>query len=153
MADMDRKAISAQDVADYFLASVDEIHGDNITNLKLQKLLYYAQGFHLAITGRPLFDDPIQAWEYGPVVPSIYRAYRDYRAQAIPRPEDGFDDSRFSKETRDILDEVATVYGQFSAVRLMQLTHAEPPWKGTERNEVISQKAMAEYFKTQLVDG
>ena len=54
--------------------------GDLMTNLRLQKLLYFAQGWHLARFGRPLFDASIEAWPYGPVVPEVYRAYKEYGA-------------------------------------------------------------------------
>ena len=64
--------ISCQDVANYFLSLCDEDAGDLISNLKLQKLVYYAQGFHLAISGEPLFDEKIMAWEHGPVIPQLY---------------------------------------------------------------------------------
>ena len=50
--------------------------GELMTNLKLQKMLYYQQGFHLAYFGTPLFDDEIEAWMYGPVVPSVYNHYK-----------------------------------------------------------------------------
>lgn len=77
----------AIDVARYFLALADEEAGDLVSNLKLQKLLYYAQGFHLAMTGRPLFDEPIQAWMHGPVVPAVYHAFKVYGSGPIPVAE------------------------------------------------------------------
>ena len=78
---MDRK-IKASDVSDLFLcwASID---GDLITNLKLQKLLYYAQAWHLAHFGSPLFSDDIEAWQYGPVIKSIYQKYSKFGNQPI----------------------------------------------------------------------
>ena len=152
MAEMVTNSITAQDVADYVLASVDEIHGDNITNLKLQKLPCYAQGLHLAMLDTPLFSNEIEAWNYGPVVPEIYHAYKEHRANALPRP-DGFDDSKFSQETREILDEVATIYGQYIAGYLMNLTHEEPPWKTTPLKQVIDMDKMSACFKTQIIDG
>src|SRR4051794_29010008 len=127
--------ISAMDVAGYFLASVDEDSGDNISNLKLQKLLYYAQGFHLAITGEPLFSENIFAWEHGPVVPSVYHRFKEFGSNAIPCGE--FDFSKFDPDTRDTLDEVYQAYGQFSAWKLRDMTHDEPPWKSTPGNEAI----------------
>jgi len=145
-------ALTAQDVADYFLVSVDEPSGDNISNLKLQKLVYYAQGFHLAMNdGRPLFDDPIVAWEHGPVVPSLYRLYKDYGADAIP-PPDSFDASKFDRETIELLDEVNRVYGQFSPLKLRDMTREEPPWMLTPPNCEIPQKSMQDYFRTLLID-
>ncbi len=61
--------------------------GDNVSNLKLQKLLYYSQGFHLALFNRPLFEEDILAWEHGPVVREVYRRYSRFGSGAIPVPE------------------------------------------------------------------
>ena len=102
------------DVADYFLSKTDEEAGDVISNLKLQKLVYYAQGFTLAVTGKPLFNEPIEAWQHGPVVPDLYHRYKDHGAYGIPAPTN-VDFSKFSSEIKEILDEVYDVYGQFSA--------------------------------------
>jgi uncharacterized phage-associated protein len=145
--------LSAREVADYFLASVDEDCGDNITNLKLQKLVYYAQGFHLAMNnGKALFDDPIVAWAHGPVVPTLYHGFKSYGANAIPRPQT-VDYSKYSDDVRKLLDEVSEVYGQFSASRLRAMTHEEPPWMETPQNDVIPLDLMRNYFETLLVDG
>ena len=139
------QALTAQDVADFFLASVDESSGDNISNLKLQKLVYYAQAFHLAINdGRPLFGDPIVAWEHGPVVRSLYRRYKEHGAGAIPPPE-SFDASKFDQETVELLNEVNQVYGQFSPLKLRAMTSEEPPWRLTPLNSEISQKSTARH--------
>jgi uncharacterized phage-associated protein len=137
--------LTALDVAKYFLALQDD--EEAISNLKLQKLIYYAQGFHLAVRGRALFDDDIRAWEHGPVVPSVWREYNGYRGKPIPRPV-GFDPVTIDVDTRSLLDEVSSVYGQFSAWRLREMTHAEPPWKDSPSQAVISQAAMEAYFKT-----
>src|SRR5438309_2092560 len=84
-----RMGYSAQTIANYLIwrANSDEDLGENITNLKLQKLLYYVQGFHLAMNGAPLFNEDIRAWDHGPVVPQVYRKYREYGAAALPTPE------------------------------------------------------------------
>lgn len=137
--------LTALEVAKYFLALQDD--EEAISNLKLQKLLYYAQGFHLALKGRTLFDDDIRAWEHGPVVPSVWRAYNRYAGRPIPRPV-GFDPRAIDEDTRSLLDEVSSVYGQFSAWRLREMTHAEPPWKSAPAQAVISQAVMEAYFKT-----
>lgn len=143
---------TTRQVADYFLWKVDEEVGDNLSNLKLQKLLYYAQGFHLAVMGGPLFDSPIKAWRYGPVVVDLYHTFKSCGAGAIPKPE-GFDPECIPKATREILDEVFTVYGQFSALRLMEMTHAEPPWSETPIDAEIPQRDMKAFFETLVVDG
>lgn len=138
-------------IAEYFLAKTDESAGDLVSNLKLQKLLYYAQGFHLALFARPLFPDAIEAWTHGPVVPPVYHMYKGYGSSAIPIPADfGFD--RYDEETVEFLDEVYTVYGQYSAWKLRELTHSEPPWQEaySSRSE-ISHESMTRFFKTLLV--
>ena len=145
-------ALTAQDVADYFLVSVNEEIGDNLSNLKLQKLVYYAQGFNLALHDVPLFDESIQAWTHGPVVPALYHHYKAQGAGAISPPED-FDDSKYDEGTREILDEVFKVYGQYSAWKLADMTHIEPPWTETSPGQSISRSAMRDYFRTMLVNG
>lgn len=143
---------NAKDVAEYFLTSVDEDAGDSLSNLKVQKLCYYSQGYHLAMFGKPLFCEPIEAWEHGPVVPSLYREYKQYKASAIPRPQD-FDPESLDPETRSLLDEVYSVYGQYSATKLRNMTHAEPPWRDAYAKFpscTISHESMAEYFSTLL---
>jgi uncharacterized phage-associated protein len=137
--------LTALDVAKYFLALQDD--EEAISNLKLQKLLYYAQGFHLAITGRALFDDDIRAWAHGPVVPAVWREYNRFAGRPIPRPSD-FDPAVLDSETCSLLDEVSSVYGQFSAWWLREMTHSEPPWKSTPSQAVISHAVMETYFKT-----
>lgn len=140
------------DVAKYFLAMSSDESGDLISNLKLQKLAYYAQGFSLALLGRPLFEERIEAWMHGPVVPELYHAYKDYGSGAIPHPAE-FDHNVLAKEERELLDEVYQVYGQYSAWRLRELTHDEAPWRESYReggNREISHAAMTRFFQTQV---
>ena len=61
-----------KDIAQLFIQLGD---GDDVTNLKVQKLVYYAQGFYLALNGKPLFNNDIKAWAHGPVVPELYQEY------------------------------------------------------------------------------
>nr|MDP2190783.1 DUF4065 domain-containing protein [Rhodoferax sp.] len=140
---------NCHEVAAYILAKQDLESGDLISNLKLQKLAYYAQGFCLAMHGRPLFPEAIEAWQHGPVVRALYNAYSSHNSAALPRP-DGMDLSVFSNEDRDLMDEVYDVYGQFSAWKLRNMTHDEAPWKNASMGQEISHASLAEYFKTQL---
>jgi uncharacterized phage-associated protein len=145
--------LSCVDIAKYFLAQVEEELGDSISNLKLQKLVYYAQGFHLAIfEGTPLFDERIEAWTHGPVIPDLYDQYKDYGSGPIPLPSD-IDLSIYQTEIRELLDEVYSVYGQFSAWKLRDLTHDEKPWLDAYRiapSAEISLKSMQDFFETQV---
>lgn len=142
---------SASNVARYFISIAnDEDSGDSISNLKLQKLLYYAQGVHLALHDEPLFREPIKAWEHGPVVPEVYRDYARHGSSNIPNTR--IDHSTFSEKERQTMDEVYQVFGQFSAWKLRNMTHDEPPWKDTRPNGTITHEKLKEYFKTQLVE-
>lgn len=140
---------SAKDVARYFLAQSDKAEGELISNLKLQKLLYYAQGVHLAIHDQPLFPEAIVAWDHGPVVECVYHEYKKHRDGAIPRPTD-VDFGVYTPEERETLDEVYQVFGQFSAWKLRNMTHDEPPWKDAYRGSVITHDSMKTHFKTLL---
>jgi uncharacterized phage-associated protein len=142
--------LTCHNVAEYLLSQVDDDAGDLISNLKLQKLVYYSQGFSLALNDEPIFAEDIEAWMHGPVVPDLYHAYKGHGSGAIPRPQD-VDFEIYSTDMRDLLDEVYTVYGQFSAWKLRSMTHDEPPWKETPNLGVISHVKMKDYFKTQLV--
>lgn len=122
--------------------------GDSVTNLKLQKLLYYVQGFHLAIYGKPLFEEDILAWEHGPVVREVYGAFSQHGAEPIPVPEEGVTLEQYQK---DLVVEIWKVYGQFSAWRLRDMTHNESPWQETGRNRVISHEILKNFFKPLVV--
>jgi len=112
-------------IAKYFLSCVDEDAEDSLSNLKRQKLLYYAQGLHLALYDEPLFCGPILAWTHGPVVAGICHKYKEFGANPIPKEEIDFAD--YDLRTREILDEVWDVYGQFSGSKLRNMTHQESP--------------------------
>ncbi len=150
---MNATILDALDVARYFLAIVDEEAGDNMTHLKLQKLLYYAQGFHLALHGgEPLFEEPIEAWDHGPVVPQIYQLFKHYANNPIEHPE-SFDPQDYAPEVRELLDAVYRVYGQFTAWKLRDLTHREAPWRDTPRNSEIPRQSLCEFFQTLVEAG
>ena len=146
---------SASKVAKYFLAKAEEEVGDGISNLKLQKLVYYAQAYHLAMHGKPLFREPLEAWEHGPVVPGLYRAYREFGSGNIPAPQD-FDPDEYDPETAEFLDEVYNVFGQYSAWKLRNMTHDERPWvEAFERGNgsgVISHAAMRDFYRDYVTE-
>ena len=146
-----KRKITSFDVANYFLSQADEDAGDLISNLKLQKLLYYAQGYHIALKDKPLFPEKIEAWTHGPVVPEVYHKYKEFDGNPIPLPK-GFDFSIFDEETRKVLDEVYRVFGQFSAWKLRQMAHNEPPWANAVETEdrEITHEALKEYFSTLI---
>lgn len=143
--------ISAQEVAKYFLYIAEANDDQEMSNLRLQKLLYYAQGFHLALHDKVLFPERIMKWEHGPVVPEVYHAYKRYGNTPIPFTEVEID--QFDQQAKDVLDEVYVVYGQYSASALRNMTHREPPWLEADDNAALTARSMKDYFKTQLIDG
>lgn len=118
-------ATTAQDIADWFLTSIDREAGDALTPLKLQKLVYYAQAWSLALRNKALFRDEIEAWTHGPVVRSLWNKYRALRWEAIEPPKRR---PSFDKSTESLLKDVLNSYGNLSAKRLEHLTHSEQPW-------------------------
>ncbi len=142
--------LSCYDVAQYLLAKADEDAGDLISNLKLQKLVYYAQGFALALFDTALFSETIEAWIHGPVVPALYHEYRGYGGGPIPPPTT-LDLSLYGLETRELLDEVYAAYGQFAAWKLRNMTHEEPPWRDTPEGEELTHDILRAYFKSQIL--
>jgi len=148
------------DVADFFLANQDKEAGDTISNMKLQKLCYYAQGFSLAMLNAPMFSEHIEAWMHGPVVPQLYQRYSQYGSGSIPPPAEPLANiaARFSSEQLKVLGDVYDEYGQYSAWRLRNFTHEEPPWikhfssDDVAHTEEIPLEDMKKYFLTQVSD-
>ena len=152
---MSTKKYPASKIAEWFLAYnrniMAEEDAEYISNLKLQKLLYYAQGTYLAITGHELFKEPILAWKHGPVVNSVYQEYKGNKANGIVY-EKPFDFNEFDPETENILEEVYDCFGQYSAWKLRNMTHSEEPWISTDINEVISNDKIKDYFKREYIE-
>lgn len=142
---------TANEIADWFIAWAEDEHEATLSNLKLQKLLYYAQGHHLGQTGRPLFSEQIQAWSHGPVVPQIYHRFKKYgRSEINPDVEisDDFNWDDYSDVSRELIRTWNT-YGHLSAWSLRDRTHREEPWKKAfngERNTIIDPDSMKAFF-------
>ena len=130
---------NALDVARYFLCRVDREAGDTISPLKLQKLVYYAQAWSLAIRNQPLFAQTIEAWVSGPVVRDVWDEYQAYKYRDIPAPDTL--DATFDADELEILSEVWDAYGELSAKRLQDLSHSESPWLNARQNLDPAQKS------------
>jgi len=142
---------NANDIANYFLSKTIE-EDSKITNLKLQKLLYYAQGLHLALFDKELFSEEIEAWQHGPVCVSVYHDFKQYGSNIIPCEDCEKEFSLIlTSEQTEFLDEIYDVFGQFSAWKLRDMTHEEPTWiNNKDSASLISQSEMKEYFKTRV---
>ena len=149
---MSRRTYSADQIAAYFLSITDPEDND-VSNLKLQKLCYYAQGLCTAMRGAPLFSDRIEAWDHGPVVPNLYHKFKGHAADPIPAPPD-FDRDEIEPADREALNDIYEFYGQYSAWRLRNMTHDEKPWADAYKtaHREIRVDALAEFFKNELND-
>lgn len=150
--------ITATQAADY-LVSFSALHGDNLTNLKLQKLLYYCQGYFIALNDEPLFDDAIQAWVHGPAIPAQYGRFKIWKNQPIVIDIDEASVLKLPAEAETHMQEILSAYGHLSAWQLELLTHSETPWieaRGSLQadescDNIISLESMKIFFKAKLV--
>lgn len=151
----------ATEVAEYllYLAGQEE-EPEFLSHLRLQKLLYYTQGWALALLDRPLFDDRIEAWQHGPVVPAVWREYKDFGYDPLPT----IDADRlptFSAEDSELIEKVWSAYRPYSATSLRDMTHGELPWiearegfsPGQACNAEIKLSTMQTYFKSLAANG
>jgi uncharacterized phage-associated protein len=150
---------SAKAVANYFLErGFDE--EVPIDPLKLQKLLYFAHGWNLGLYGTPLLSEPIEAWTHGPVIPSIYHEFKEVGNEPIDWYAHEQDEAprhvprvpAHDRQTRALLDRIWNVYGNFTGLRLSDMTHKpETPWASTwqraRRSTPIPDRLIEEYFR------
>ncbi|MGA4989846.1 Panacea domain-containing protein [Nonomuraea bangladeshensis] len=115
--------------------------------MKLHKLLYFAQGHHLATFGRPLFNDTIAAWDMGPVVPSLWKEEKDgdpWAGEAVPPP--------LGEAELNTVGYVLSRYGNLSGKDLEDLSHSQTPWRDANERRMpgssvrIEQDAIRDFF-------
>jgi uncharacterized phage-associated protein len=140
----------AKAIANFFLGLAED-EKIPLTPMKLQKLVYYAHGWHLGLTGHPLLNEAVQAWNFGPVIMSLYKEFADFGSGPITRkakdvegnPGASVFDSEFTLHepsiddytpeskafTKNLLERIWRVYSGFTAVQLSNMTHAPgTPW-------------------------
>lgn len=136
------------DIAKYVILFCKE-RGISISNLKLQKLLYFVQAQFLVTLGKPAFQEHIEAWDFGPVVPEAYHYFKIWGSSEIP--EELVQDAKNSIYLNDqkVIDTILKECASYSASTLVEITHNQAPWidnyeKGC--NNTISLKAIKDYF-------
>lgn len=117
---------SANDIAKYVITIFNQ-KGKPITNLKLQKILYYIQVAFMRKTGEPAFEDEIQAWRHGPVVPAVYYEYNQYVAEPIDIACD-INELQINNQDQKKINEVIEKCEDIPAWTLVNYTHNEYPW-------------------------
>lgn len=135
---------SSKAIANYFLElakSSDEL----LTPMKLQKLIYFAHGWHLAIYDEPLISETVEAWRFGPVVPSVYHEFKGYGSGTISDfateldltdDDDSFSLTSYIPKVNQndekviaLLKKIWEIYGKYSGITLSNLTHKDDsPW-------------------------
>ena len=152
---------SAAAVANFFLEQA-RLSSRVLDPMQLQKLVYFAHGWSLALAGRPLISEPIQAWDYGPVVPSLYQELKKYGSgpvtdpitdvQSTPTGSQLIEPRVSDVQTQNLLRRVWQVYGHLTGLQLSDLTHRpDTPWSIARRrpwrNNPISDASMREFFQ------
>jgi uncharacterized phage-associated protein len=129
-------------------AVAGEIRGrlGDVGKVKLHKLLYYCQAWHLMWTGAPLFPESVKAWEMGPVVAALWGT-EAHRPDEVPSP------ATLSAEQASVVEYVLARYGRLSGRDLIALTHGEDPWRDVYERDatpspVITHSAMRHYFES-----
>lgn len=142
---------TALDVAEYFLA-MDGADGD-MTNMKLQKLCSYAQALSVSLLGRPLFDEDLEAWQHGPVVPSVYDRFRCCGRNVIQEDGISVHDARkkFDDGQKFILELTNMKYSVNSATALRNMSHEDFPGPFSKARHTIPMEDIRKRFDTHPV--
>lgn len=140
-----------------------------ISNLKLQKILYFIQAYFLTNTkdNSPCFREKIEAWDFGPVVPEAYHEYKQYGSSDIPTIDSyisfnegniwdiiriDYDKNIIDNKDKKLINEVIDMFAEYTATDLVSLTHNQSPWieayEPHENNE-ISISSIKEYFESE----
>lgn len=155
--------LDPKSIANFFL-DLAKARGDKISPMKLQKLVYYAHGWFAGYTGKPLINESVEAWQYGPVIPSLYREFKQFGSGEIgvkasvmdgfeivevPPPED--------EGMRKFLTSVWESYGKYTGIALSEMTHAagspwHETWKANQgvRGVDIPFELVAKHFKAAV---
>lgn len=159
----ENKVYSSLDVARYIINySIDNNY--EISNLKLQKILYYVQSAFLVFKKKRCFYENIINWAYGPVIEEVYREYRECGYESIPRQDQysrivydddekllKFETQNFNKDSIDnedktLINKVVDSYSKYTPFQLVNKTHSEGPWKETCQNQVISCDIIQKFY-------
>lgn len=142
-------AYKALDIAKYVI-NYEHSKKREITNLRLQKLLYFVQAKVLVETGSPCFDDDMVAWDFGPVVPAVYYTYKIFGSWDILLNSAS---PAVSKEISSNMDSILDYCKDYPTFQLVEITHKQTPWITARRmgqNTVITKKSISEYFRQQI---
>lgn len=139
---------SALSVARYIIARCN-LKWQTISNLKLQKILYFVQAEFLVSQNQPCFCERIEAWDFGPVVPEVYRYYKVYGSASIPSV-DNENYCPFNTADKNLADGIIDTCAKYSASTLVEITHRQSPWLTAYHRHgsaVISNESIQSFFQ------
>ena len=155
------KLYKAIDIARYIVNYAND-NNMIISNLKLQKILYFVQLEFLLNKNTPCFEDNIEAWDFGPVVPSVYHEFKKYGAFCIPRVSFVYDTSQgwfnlkqvsfkisIPSDEKEIIEDVVRVCDKYTPGQLVEITHNQLPWRNAYNsgmNNVITVQSMIKFL-------
>ncbi|CEN81423.1 phage-associated protein [[Clostridium] sordellii] len=140
-------------------------NGNPVTNLKLQKILYYVQAAFLTEFKEECFDDDFEHWRHGPVIPKVYSEYKKYMDREITDKQTEYSElyldkdvkfsmkniiyseEHFCEEDLRLIDEVVDSYSKMEPWDMVDKTHEEEPWINTNSNEIISKESIKHFFE------
>lgn len=133
----------------HYIIDYEESKGRTVSNLRLQKLLYFVQSIFLTIAGCPCFEEDLEAWDYGPVVPEVYRKYKIFGSTMIP-PEENIDSLDIKDDDRYLIDYALDMCAKYTTRQLVDISHKQSPWKNAYvpgMNNVITKDAILKYVE------
>lgn len=141
--------LTAYDVANWLIYKLNGLNED-ISPLKLQKLLYYTQGISFRTTGKALFENEFENWPQGPVVSEIYHNYPNHTYDSIEFNSTWMELKPLTDLQGKIINKTIQLFGDISAWDLRNMTHNEDPWSDTSKGDIISKEMIKEFFESQF---
>jgi uncharacterized phage-associated protein len=138
---------NALDVSKYVI-EYEHAKGRSISNLRLQKLLYFIQAEFLVNKKKPCFDDAIEAWTFGPVIPSVYHTYKFFGSSDIFQEEKEFR-NLITDSDQNTINQILDSCAKYHTARLVSFTHQQAPWIDAYKfykDSVIAPQAIQQFF-------
>jgi uncharacterized phage-associated protein len=144
---------SAQSIANAFIG-LSRSKQAPLTNLQIQNLVYFAHGWHLALTGLPLVREVVMAWNFGPVIPPLYNALKKHGNGTVDETIPGHPPPKGEEFAAKLIEKILEIHGHLSGSKLLAITHLDgSPWDITYKKEkfsIINNDLIGEYFKGLL---
>lgn len=134
------KSYKALQIAQYIINHEFE-NSRPVSNLRLQKLLYYVQLYFLMCTGQPCFSDRVEAWDFGPVVPNVYHQYKRFGSMIIQEVNDQAENG-LDTDDRQLIDQMLDKCSYKTTRELVEISHQQSPWRKAYNNPLSNEITM-----------